>query len=354
MPERPPLDRWWVSYFAVGVLAAVLVLIGIYLAFTLLAPFSHVILIVLFGVVIAFLLAPIVDRIERVVRRRGVAIALGALLSLVVVIGGLAVLAVPLIRETRELAAEAPRYAALLSSDEPIRVFGFEISGELRQQVGRELGNRAAEWSEIAARTALRVAGGLVDVLLAFVLGIYLLASAPAVRRWLLQIVPADRRVYAARIETESRRLFGSYVRGQLLLGVIVGTMSAIAYLALGVPYAVFLGVLAGVLELVPIVGPIVAGAVAAVVSLTEPFPLFIWVIVAATAIQQIENHLLVPRISGAAVGLHPLAALLAVLVGVELAGPVGAIFAVPLTGLAWSLSRARARVESTAVRSSP
>jgi predicted PurR-regulated permease PerM len=175
-----------------------------------------------------------------------------------------------------------------------------------------------------------------------FVLGIYLLASGPAVRRWVLDLVPADRRAGAARVEAEARRVFGSYVRGQLILGLIVGTLSAIAYLVLGVPYAVFLGVLAGILELVPIVGPLIAGAAAALVALTQPFPLVIWVILAAIAIQQIENNLLVPRISGEAVGLHPLAALLAVLIGVELAGLAGAIFAVPLTGIGWSLWRAR------------
>jgi predicted PurR-regulated permease PerM len=344
MPERPPLDRWWVSYFVVGVLAFTLVLIALQLVLGLLAPLSRVILLVLLGVVVAFLLAPIVDRLQRLVRRRDLAIVIGAVGSLALVIGGLALLAVPLVRETRELATDAPRYAAILSSDEPIRVLGVEISGEVRKRVGQELGARAAEWSEIAARTALRVAGGLLDVVFVLVLGIYLLASGPATRRWLLEIVPADRRRDAERVETEARRVFGSYVRGQLLLGLIVGGISAIAYAALGVPYAVFLGVLAGILELVPIVGPIVAGAGAAAVALTQPFPLVLWVIVAAIAIQQVENHLLVPRISGAAVGLHPLAALIVVLAGVELAGLAGAVFAVPVTGLAWSLWRARSR----------
>jgi predicted PurR-regulated permease PerM len=328
----------------VALLAVTLVLAALRLLLDTIAPLSRVILLILFGVVLAFLLAPLVERLQRLVRRRGVAIALGAAVSLVVVIGGLALLAVPLVRETRELATDAPRYAALLSSDEPITFLGIEISGEVRQRIGRELGARAAEWSEIAARAALRVAGGLLDVVFVFVLGIYLLASGPAVRRWLLELVPAERRADAGRVELEARRVFGSYVRGQLVLGLIVGGLSTLAYAALGVPYAVFLGVLAGLFELVPIIGPILAGATAAVVALTQPFPLVIWVIVAATLIQQIENHLLVPRISGAAVGLHPLAALVVVLVGVELAGLAGAVFAVPVTGLGWSLWRARSR----------
>ena len=127
----------------------------------------------------------------------------------------------------------------------------------------------------------------------------------------------------------------GQLFRGQLILGLIVGTLSAIAYLVLGVPYAVFLGVLAGILELVPIVGPIIAGAAAALVALTQPFPLVLWVILAAIAIQQIENNLLVPRISGEAVGLHPVAALLAIVVGADVGGVVGALFAVPFAGIA-------------------
>jgi predicted PurR-regulated permease PerM len=344
MPERPPLQRWWVSYLVVSFLAIVLFLVTFLLILNLLAPLSRVILLVMFGIIVAFLLAPLVERLERPLRRRGLAIGLGAAAALVVLIGGLALLAVPLVRETRELAEAAPRYAAMLSSDEPINVLGVEISGEVRQRIGREIGDRASEWSEVAARTALRVAGGLVDVVFVFVLGIYLLASGPAVRRWLLDLVPADRRADTARVEGEARRVFGSYLRGQLILGLIVGTLSAVAYLVLGVPYAVFLGVLAGILELVPIVGPIVAGAAAALVALTQPFPLVLWVVMVAIAIQQIENNLLVPRISGQAVGLHPLAALLAVLIGVELAGLAGAIFAVPLTGLGWSLWRARSR----------
>ena len=349
MPERPPIERWWVSYVVMGALAVVLVLIGFMLVLNLLAPLSRVILLVMFGVIVAFLLAPLVERLQRPLRRRGLAIGLGATAALVVMVGGLALLAVPLVRETRELAEAAPRYAQMLSSDEPITLLGIEISGEVRERIGREIGDRASEWSEVAARAALRVAGGLVDLVFVFVLGIHLLASGPAVRRWMLDLVPADRRAAAARVEGEARRVFGSYVRGQLILGLIVGTLSAIAYLVLGVPYAVFLGVLAGILELVPIVGPLVAGAAAALVALTQPFPLMLWVILAAIAIQQIENNLLVPRISGEAVGLHPLAALLAVLIGVELAGLAGAIFAVPLTGIGWSLWRARLRAPASA-----
>lgn len=331
--------------------AVVAVIVALRLIFEALSELSHVIVLIVFGIVIAFALAPIVERIGRRTGR-SVAVLLTALIALIAVVGSLVALAVPLVRETAELAREVPRVVALASSNEPINVAGIEISGEVRQRIGTELGARVGDWSQEAARAALRVGAAIFDFLIVFVLGIYFLASAPRVRRWVDGVVPTRQRAEFRRIEAEAARLFGRYIRGQLLLGLIIGTVSAIAYLVLGVPYAVFLGVLAGILELVPIAGPIVAGAVAALVSLTEPFPLVIWVVLAATAIQQLENHLLVPRIAGNAVGLHPIAALLAVLVGVEVAGVVGALFAVPLTGLAWSIYRAR--TATTPVKGTP
>jgi len=338
-----PLARWWVTRVLIAAAALAAVMLALRLVFEALTELSHVIILVVFGVVIAFVLAPLVELIRRLVQRRDLAVALTALTALVVMAAAIVSLAVPVIRETRDLADNVPRYAALLSSDEPFSIGGLEISGEVRQRIGAEIAARIGGWSQDAARAALRVGAGIIDFFFMFVLGVYLLASAPQVRRWITSVlVPARQRADFKRIEAEAARLFGAYVRGQLLLGLIVGTVSGIAYFVLGVPYAVLLGVLAGIFELVPIVGPIFAGAVAALVALTQPFPLVVWVVFAALAIQQLENNLLVPRISGGAVGLHPLAALLAVLVGVEIAGIVGALFAVPLTGLAWSVYRAR------------
>jgi predicted PurR-regulated permease PerM len=338
---RVPLARWWVTRVLVAASAVVAVIFALRLVFEAVSELSHIIVLVVFGVIIAFALEPLVERIARRTGR-SVAVLLTALMALVAVVGSLVALAVPLVRETGELAREVPRVVALISSNEPFTVAGIEISGEVRQRIGSEIGARVGDWSQEAARAALRVGAAIFDFLVIFVLGIYFLASAPQVRQWVDGVIPTQRRAEFRRIELEAARLFGRYIRGQLLLGIIIGTVSAIAYLVLGVPYAVFLGVLAGILELVPIAGPIVAGTVAALVSLTEPFPLVLWVVLAATAIQQLENHLLVPRIAGDAVGLHPIAALLAVLVGVEVAGVVGALFAVPLTGLAWSIYRAR------------
>jgi predicted PurR-regulated permease PerM len=105
-----------------------------------------------------------------------------------------------------------------------------------------------------------------------------------------------------------------------------------------GLPYAVVLGVLAGLFELVPMFGPILSVIPAVLVALFMPFPTVIWVVLFFLVIQQVENNVLAPRISGHAVGLHPLGAMFALLAGFQLAGLLGGLFAVPLAGVLWVL----------------
>jgi predicted PurR-regulated permease PerM len=112
----------------------------------------------------------------------------------------------------------------------------------------------------------------------------------------------------------------------------------------LGVPYALVLGVLAGLFELVPVFGPILSAVPAVVVALFAPFPTVLWVILLFFAIQQIESNILGPRITVHVVGLHPLAAMFALLAGLQLAGLLGALFAVLVAGILWALLAAAYR----------
>jgi predicted PurR-regulated permease PerM len=133
-------------------------------------------------------------------------------------------------------------------------------------------------------------------------------------------------------------RVLGGYLRGQLTLALIIGVLAGVGTALLGLPYAVVLGVLAGLFELVPMFGPILSVIPAVMVALFMPFPTVIWVLLFFLAIQQIENNVLAPRISGHAVGLHPLGAMFALLAGFQLAGLLGGLFAVPVAGVLWVL----------------
>jgi predicted PurR-regulated permease PerM len=128
-------------------------------------------------------------------------------------------------------------------------------------------------------------------------------------------------------------RTIGGYVTGNLLISLIAGVSITIVLVATGVPYAVALGLLVAILDLIPLAGATVAGIIVAIVALLHSLPAGIIVIVFFVAYQQLENHFLQPVIYGRTVQLSPLVVLISVLVGAELAGILGALAAIPVAG---------------------
>src|SRR5881275_2779486 len=178
----------------------------------------------------------------------------------------------------------------------------------------------------------------ILDIVLALVISLYLLVDGPRFPERSLAIIPAQHRTKALFLQDNVSRVLGGYLRGQLTLALIIGVLAGVGTALLGLPYAVVLGVLAGLFELVPMFGPILSVVPAVLVALFMPFPTVVWVLLFFLAIQQIENNVLAPRISGHAVGLHPLGAMFALLAGFQLAGLLGGLFAVPLAGVLWVL----------------
>jgi len=127
-----------------------------------------------------------------------------------------------------------------------------------------------------------------------------------------------------------SQQSLGAWVRGQLLLSLVVGVLATLALFVLGVPYALVLGVFAGICELIPYIGPFIAGAPAVVVALGDSPTRAVLAVVSYVLIQQVENHALVPLVMKRSTNLHPVVVILVLLVGFELLGIVGALVAVP------------------------
>ena len=175
-----------------------------------------------------------------------------------------------------------------------------------------------------------------------FVLGFYLLLDGPRLRHQLLRLAPPRSRGWIFVVEAAFRNVVGGYLRGQLLVALLIGVSAGVGCWLLGAPFPVVIGVLSGLLELVPMLGPILATIVAVVITLPQGFPQVLWVLLLFIGIHQVEINILAPRIAGHAVGLHPAAALIALLVGFEVGGVLGALVAVPVAGilyvLAWAI----------------
>jgi hypothetical protein len=146
----------------------------------------------------------------------------------------------------------------------------------------------------------------ILDVVLALVISLYLLIDGPRFRARSLAVIPEQHRAKALFLQDNVSRVLGGYLRGQLTPALIVGVLAGVGTALLGLPYASVLGVLDGLFELLPMFGPILSVVPAVLVALFMPFPTIVWVLLFFLVIQQVENNVLAPRISGHAVGLHP------------------------------------------------
>lgn len=178
----------------------------------------------------------------------------------------------------------------------------------------------------------LGIFGGIVTIVSALVLFIYLLIDEKAMKQAVVSIFPITHRKQLTDVLKKVGNQVGNWFRGQLTLASIVALVYLIGLTIIGVPYAAMLAVLAGVLDFIPVIGPIIAGAVAAFIALADSPIKALIVIVLYIAVQQLENTILVPKVMQKAVGLSPVIILVALLIGAKLMGLIGAVLAVPVS----------------------
>jgi predicted PurR-regulated permease PerM len=177
------------------------------------------------------------------------------------------------------------------------------------------------------------VAETIAVVVLAPVLAIYLLIDLDRFKRQALELTPPKQRDEVAYVSGEVATALGSFVRGQLLVALIVGMLSSIGMWAIDLPFWLIVGIVAGFLNLIPFLGPVVGGALAALVALLNGDPWqAVWAVVIMTAVQQIDNHVITPMVQRARVHLSPLVIVLALIIGGALAGLLGVLVAIPAT----------------------
>jgi predicted PurR-regulated permease PerM len=162
----------------------------------------------------------------------------------------------------------------------------------------------------------------------------YLTLSRDGVERFIRAVFPEDAGAKALRIYARSRRKIGFWFQSQILLSFIMGFLVWISLLVLGVKHAFVLGVVAGLLEIVPFVGPIFSGALAFLFALTTSATLGFYVLIVFLVLQQIESHFLVPLLMRKTIDMHPVVVIVALLIGIELGGMLGALVAVPLAAV--------------------
>ena len=310
---------------------AVLLAAAIYLALAFFDAVARTLLLFF----VAFLLAvalniPVraLERRARIPRPVSVAGVAFALLGALVAAGAFAL--PPLAKQAEALARRAPREAERLQSRADALLRPYPA---LRRTLARAstAGGGSGGLLRRAGRFTLGVLSAPLALLAALVIALYAVAAPRPLLRGLLDAVPPRARPRAERAASRIVAQLEAWVRATLLLMLLVGTATGLGLWALGVPNPVLFGLLAGLGEAVPTVGPIVSALPPIAVTLADDPTKALWVALLFLAVQQVENALLVPLVLGKAVRLHPVSILLAVVLLGALVGILGALLAVPV-----------------------
>ncbi|HEX9664916.1 MAG TPA: AI-2E family transporter [Patescibacteria group bacterium] len=179
--------------------------------------------------------------------------------------------------------------------------------------------------------TVSSIFGGIISLILVLVITFYMTIEEDATRRVLKSVTPDKYLPYVTQLTNRIQNKLGLWLKGQLILSLILGIISYIGLKILGIEYALILAVLAGLAEFVPFLGPIIAGIPAVILAFFQEPIKAVFVIILYIIIQQVENHILVPKVMQKTVGLNPIIVIVALLVGAKLAGVLGALLAVPV-----------------------
>ncbi|MBI4193305.1 MAG: AI-2E family transporter [Candidatus Colwellbacteria bacterium] len=174
------------------------------------------------------------------------------------------------------------------------------------------------------------IMGGVVGSVSTLIIAFYLTITRDGIGTFLRAIFPHDSEEYIIEIYRRAKRKIGRWFQAQILLSFVIGILVFSGLFALQVPYALALALIAGLFELIPVVGPIFAGALGVLSALTVSLPLALYTFILFVVIQQLENHFLVPVLMRQAVDIHPVLVILSLLIGFEIGGVLGVIIAVP------------------------
>ena len=324
------------------VVLAITVLVGVVLVLGYLA--WHVLTWILIAILLATALNPAVEALERRGLGRGWAATLVFALTLLVlsVIGFLVI--PPLVAQVSDFIQAVPGFIDDLTAGRGPLGFlqdEYQIVDRIREAVDRQGAAGVLGLSEPFLNVVRSIVTAVVGVVTIIFLTYFMLLEGPRTIERFLILLPGGTRVRYERVLRDVYRTISGYVSGNLLISLIAGTISTAVLFAVGSDYAVALGLLVAILDLIPLAGATLAAILVSTVILIETDWIRGVIVVGFfVGYQQLENHVLQPLVYGRTVQLSPLAVLCAVLIGAELGGILGALVAIPVAGSLLAVGR--------------
>ena len=336
-----PVPEKVITWTTSQVVLATVFVVCVFLTFWILYRLRTLIVLFFVAIVLGTAIRPAVEWLKR----RGISRATGVIVIYVLmaalVVGFLA-LTLPLIADqAAQLSQSVPHYytaarEALVHSDNRLlQNIGLQIPARLSL-----LSNTDPSAEELINQVTLTVfyanlsVKALLSILAVFLLAYYWTQESNFVIRTLLRLVPLHRRHEVSEFFYSMEEKIGGYIRGQGILCIVVGLAAFIFYTLIGLPYALILALIAGVMELIPIFGPALGAIPAVLIALSADSGKVIWVLIATGVIQAMENIWLVPRIMKDSMGINPIILLLSLVAFSSVFGFPGALLAVPLAAI--------------------
>ena len=289
-----------------------------------------IVVMLLLALVLASAMEPMVEYLSRHKIPRSVSV-LGAYVMVIGVVAVIASLMAPLVVEQFKVLSEnLPSYIVEVQAKYPNLTLLF--GGADLSTVAQKFLSGAGNGDAIFNRT-LGLFNGLFALVTVLVVSFYLVAADRGMKQFINDIVPSQHQAFIASLIDKIQRKMGLWVVGQIILSFFIFLLTYIGLSILGVEYALFLALLAGLFEVIPYVGPFLSAIPAVFFALIQSPSLVILVIVLYVVIQKTEGYVLVPKVMEKTVGTSPLVVLLALLVGYKLAGILGLLLAVPMAG---------------------
>ena len=307
------------------------------------------------GIALAYILDPVVSWLDRHIpvmnsrreTKRVILILFTFVIAILVFIGALIAIIPAIVAEIRHFVEILP--SLIESARGTVQSLDEQLSARLPEEVVVVIHDAAQDIGGLVVSAAGGFAArtyGVVSQTMSLMLGLamvplvlfYVLKDRGKILDGMLNTLQPTPRMHTVRVLHLLNDVFSAYIRGQLILGAVVGVVVFLGLWGLGVPFAPVLGLVAGVFELVPVIGPWLGAIPGVLVVLATEPEKFIWVALLYLIVQLLENTLLVPRIQGESLNLHPVMVLAALLVGSELAGLWGIILGPPLAAAARSV----------------
>jgi len=293
---------------------------------------KDVLVLIFVAIILAAAFDPLIDWLQKFKIPRALSILLIYVVVIFFVGWSIYLLAGPIAEQVLEISKAFPHFYSELQQNligvvDLNNLFSKEVINSSVTDITKNLGQATSGIFNIIGS----VFGGIISLFMVLVITFYLTVEEDGAKRFINSITSIKHQPYVSKLILAIQRRMGYWLRGQLLLSLIIFIMVYIGLTILGIKYALILALISGIFEIVPFIGPWVAAVPGVFLAFSQGSSKALMVAIMYIVIQQLENNLITPKIMGKSTGLNPLIVLIAIIIGAQLSGVMGALLAVPV-----------------------